>query len=120
MGVRGHGLSLVRIVRLSASGSGVTDVHTEVAPMRERRAGPGRRRPKPEPLEPLTPDEYAGRTDAEEDRQCEDRDLRPVPSQAEGDRETVEEDLRLTERRTREEGGGREHEVARRERASEH
>jgi hypothetical protein len=88
--------------------------------MRERRAGPGRRRPKPEPLEPLTPDEYAGRTDAEEDRQCEDRDLRPVPSQAEGDRETVEEDLRLTERRAREEGGGREHEVARRERASEH
>src|SRR5690606_8513307 len=74
-GIRGHSPSLVRIVRLSISGSGVTGVHTEVAPMRERSAGPSRRRPKPEPLEPLSPDEYAGRTDAEEDRACEDRDL---------------------------------------------
>jgi len=87
--------------------------------MRERRAGPGRRRPEPEPLEPLTPDEYAGRPDAEEDRTCEERDLRPVPSQAEGERETVEEDLRLTERRAREAGAGRAHGAARRERASE-
>jgi len=67
--------------------------------MREKEARTGRRRSEPEPLETLTPDEYAGQGGPERPRPSLDEDLRPVPSQAEGDRETVEEDLRFTERR---------------------
>lgn len=67
--------------------------------MREKKARTGRRRSEPEPLEPLTPEEYAGEAGPERPRPSLAEDLRPVPSQAEGDRETVEEDLRLIERR---------------------
>lgn len=67
-----------------------------------------RRRPEPRPPVPLTPDDYAGHAPAEREPTWRDRDLRPVPSQAEGDRETVEEDLRAQERRGRDEREPRE------------
>ena len=69
--------------------------------MPERETPKDRRRPEPRPPEPLTPDDYAGHTEAEREAPCRDEDLRPVPSQAEGDRETVEEDLRTRERERR-------------------
>lgn len=63
-----------------------------------------RGRGKPRRFRTLTPEELAGDGPKMPSRARRDEEYRPVPSQAEGDRETVEEDLRAREREPEREG----------------